>query len=238
MGCYEINIRNAYYTKIREIGQKDDLYQSFLVRSSETNNEYAYKYIDISALNKNTKKDLLYIIEYLKKINHPNMIELKYAYYSENQKLNVFIEYSDKGTLKMKLDEQKTKGQYFDENTLINWFYQICLALKYIHSIKFLHKNINPSNIFLMNDNFAKLGIVGLENGFIPNIIQSKRKVNPYLAPEIRHDEYFTYKSDIWVLGTTFYQLIILDYPFEGESFEEMPRNIESGIKKPNSKRL
>lgn len=55
MGCYEINIRNAYYTKIREIGQKDDLYPSFLLRSSETNNEYAYKYIDISALNKNTK---------------------------------------------------------------------------------------------------------------------------------------------------------------------------------------
>ena len=30
------------------------------------------------------------------------MIELKYAYYSENQKLNIITEYLDKGTLKMK----------------------------------------------------------------------------------------------------------------------------------------
>jgi len=67
MGCAEINIRNTYYKKLREIGQKGDLYRRFLLRSLETNNEYAYKYIDISALNKNTKQDLLYVIEYLKK---------------------------------------------------------------------------------------------------------------------------------------------------------------------------
>ena len=236
MGCFEIKLKNEYYRKVKEINKKNDLYRSFLLRSSETNNEYAYKYIDVSALNQGEKNKILNEIEYLKKIIHPNIIELKNAYYSDDNKfLNVITEYSEEGTLQMKLDQQKEKGQYFDGNTLINWFYQICLALEFIHNKKILHRDINPSNIFLMKDNFAKLGNFGLAKDFSPSLIRSTTMVTSqeYLAPEVIKDKSFKYETDIWALGVTFYQLIILDYPFEGKSIEEKYKNIEKGNIKP-----
>ena len=127
MGCTSsknilIKDKHLIYKKVKTIGNEDpNICHNFLIRNDETKEEYAYKRIDIIAIGKKEKKEILNHIKTLKTIDHPNIISLKNAYYSKDKKyLYVISEYADCGDLQMKLDEQKIKNEYFDENVLLN----------------------------------------------------------------------------------------------------------------------
>ena len=138
------------YKKVKEIGNKNNnACHSFLIRSTKSNIEYAYKTIYVSALNTIEKKEILNHFQKLKSLSHPNIIVLNYVEYSEDKRIIYEIsEYAYGGDLQQKYNEQKKKNEYFDENTLIDWFTQICLALQYIHNQNIIHRDIKPSNIF------------------------------------------------------------------------------------------
>ena len=221
MGCtqtkfIQINDNHQIFKKVKTIGKEDpNICHNFLIRSDITKEEYAYKRIVIGAMNKKEKEEILNNINTLKTIDHPNIISLKDAYYSPNKKyLYVISEYADSGDLQMKLDEQKEKKECFDNDLLLNWFMQICFALNYIHKKNILHRNIKPSNIFLMKlneDNFAKLGDFGIAKILNSSLRYTKTLINTsprYLSPEILQKKEYSFKTDIWSLGVTFYELI------------------------------
>ena len=241
MGCTcLVNNIKEEFIKIKEIGNPGGICHSFLVKSKKTNEECVYKKINISCSNSECKK-YLNNIEILKKLNHPNIIQFICAYNCDSKEvknyLNVFTEYADGGDLQTKLNEQKKNNQYFEENFLLNWFMQICLALKFIHKKKILHRDIKPSNIFLMKQNtsnFAKLGYFNVAKEFTSGLNYAKTRVATlqYSAPEIINGKEYSYAADIWSLGVTFYQLLTLNYPFEGITDEEIEKNILDGKKK------
>ena len=91
-----------------------------------------------------------------------------------------------------------------------------------------------------MKNNFAKLGDFGFSKILIPTLGYAKTIVAKpqYLAPEIIKKEGYTYMADIWSLGVTFYQLMYLTNPFEGNTDEEIEKNILEGNKKEISKNI
>ena len=218
---------------VKKIGN-NNICHSYLIRSTETNEEYAYKRVNISDANDESVKKIKNDVEILKTLNHPNVILFVNALFSDDQKtLYLFTEYADDGNLQMKLDENKKEKKNFDEVTLLNWLMQVCLALKYIHEKEILHRDIKPSNILLM-DNIAKLGNFGVAKVLNSKLRHAKTMVATpqYLAPEIINKEKYSYKADIWSLGVTFFQLMYLTYPFEGKTNEEMQKNIVAGKRK------
>ena len=238
MGCTSFSSsQKEEFIKIKEIGNKAKICHSFLIKSTITDDEYALKIINLNA-NKKDKKKVLNDIEILKKITHPNIILLKDSYYSDDYKfLNIITEYADGGDLQAKLEEQIAKKEYFDLDTLLNWFMQICLALKYLHNNNIIHRDIKPSNIFLMkqdSQDFAKLGDFGVAKTLNSTLNYAKTVVSEpqYLAPEIIEKHKYSFEADIWSLGVTFYQLITFNFPFEGKSNEEMQENILEGKRK------
>jgi NIMA (never in mitosis gene a)-related kinase len=48
-------------------------------------------------------------------------------------KLNIVMEYADGGDLASKIAEQKKAGRLFNEVDILNWFTQMCLAVKHVH---------------------------------------------------------------------------------------------------------
>jgi len=234
MGCtrsIQTN-KNEIYHKVRTLGKNKNnaICHNFVIRSPKTMEEFAFKIIKVSKLTEEEKKKILNQIGILKKIDNPNIITLNNAYYTtDNKYLHVITEYADGGDLQIKLDEQKEKNEYFHENILLDWFMQICFALLFIHKKKIIHRNIKPSNIFLMKQNFAKLGDFGVAKNVSSTFGHTETIVTTleYSAPEILNNQKYSFEVDIWSLGVTFYQLITLNYPFEGDDNAEIEKNIK-----------
>ena len=57
------------------------------------------------------------------------------------------MEYADGGDLNKTIRE--AKANHFSENQILNWFTQICLAIKHIHDRKIIHRDLKCQNIFM-----------------------------------------------------------------------------------------
>ena len=61
----------------------------------------------------------------------------------ENGHLYIVMEYCEGGDLYALINKQK--GVPFSEQQVLNWFVQLCLALKHVHDRKILHRDIKTS---------------------------------------------------------------------------------------------
>jgi NIMA (never in mitosis gene a)-related kinase len=59
------------------------------------------------------------------------------------------MEYCDGGDLYMIVKKHSLEKKYINEDQIWGWFYQLCQAIKYIHSKKIIHRDIKTQNIFL-----------------------------------------------------------------------------------------
>ena len=241
MGCSDFGSSEKYKT-VKTFQPDENNYKCSLIQSTITKDIFYYKIINLSDLDDASLNKIENDMKLLKSLDHPNVLLLIDSYISDDHKtLNIITEYADCGDLQKKYDENREKKEYFEEGTLLDWLMQISLALKYIHDEKnIIHRDIKPSNILLMKD-IAKLGDFGVAKALSPKLKYAKTMVATpqYLAPEIINKENYSFKVDIWALGVTFFQLIYLEYPFEGKTFAEIKKNIVEVNKKelpnPNS---
>ena len=56
---------------------------------------------------------------------------------------------------------QRASG-YFPEEQILDWFMQITIALRHVHSKNILHRDLKSQNIFLTRKNIVKLGDFGI----------------------------------------------------------------------------
>jgi NIMA (never in mitosis gene a)-related kinase len=133
--------------------------------------------------------------------------------------------------LKQRITEQKKKGKYFQQNQILDWLCQICLAIKHIHDRKILHRDLKSQNVFLTSSNIIKLGDFGVAKCLDYTLQKAETYIGTpyYLSPEIIRGETYSFKSDIWSIGILLYEMITLKMPFEGESIGDLNRKIEKG---------
>ena len=218
------------YQKIKLLG-KGSYGQVFLIKSLQTQKEYALK----ETLITKDKEIFLYFsmneISILSKLSNPYIVSLKCAFKTQideqTEKLNIIMEYVDNGDLNKLITEYKDSSKYFEEKRLLNWLFQLCLALSYLKENEIIHRDIKPSNIFLMQDDTIKLGDFGIsKKKSINNNLNLFIGTPVYTSPEIIMKKEFSFKTDIWSLGVTFLHLISLHLPFVSEEEENINENI------------
>jgi len=155
---------------------------------AESDGSYAViKKIDIAKLSDQEKKDTIKEAKILEVLNHPNIIRFKEVYKTKKGQLCIVMDFADGGDLQQQIKKQKEKGGYLDEPTILNWFTQICLAMKHCHDRKILHRDLKAQNIFLTSNGIVKLGDFGIAKVLSSTIDKAQTIVGTpyYLSPEI-----------------------------------------------------
>lgn len=118
---------------------------------------------------------------------------------------------------------QDTKGYGYKKMMI-----DILLAVQYMHSCQIIHRDIKPSNILLFGDevrvcDFGFAKPYTYQGDQTPGIATA-----PYRAPEIILGNHYDYKSDVWSLGCTFFEMISkkLFVDEEDETDVKMLKNI------------
>lgn len=93
------------------------------------------------------------------------------------------MEYADGGDLNKMIRE--AKGNHFSESQILNWFTQICLAIKHIHDRKIIHRDLKCQNIFMTKEGYIKLGDFGIAKHLSKTLEKIKTVVGTpyYMSP-------------------------------------------------------
>ena len=216
--------------KICKLIGKGNYGKAYLVKNLEDNNLYVNKIIDMSQFTKDQLESALHEAEILKSLQHPNIIRC-IDFFVDNKKLCLVTEYADLGDLNKIIKYQILSGYFFCEEIILNWFTQLCFAIKYIHSKNIIHRDLKLSNIFLTSKGNIKLGDFGIAKILTSKDDLAKTLVGTpyYLSPELCLKKPYNHKSDIWSLGCILYEMMYLKHAFEADSIGELVVNILEG---------
>ncbi|XP_056316852.1 serine/threonine-protein kinase Nek9-like isoform X2 [Danio aesculapii] len=168
---------------------------------------------EIICRDKKSLRDVKTEVEILKTLKHGYIVSYEDSF--EDNEAGFFyivMEYCAGGDLSQRMKIQKEKA-FFEEEQILDWLVQICLALQYIHNEKgILHRDIKPQNVFLTDEDYINVGDFGcskvLESA--DAYAQSVVGAELYVSPEVYKKKY-NFKSDIWSLGWLLHDLCMLD---------------------------
>jgi serine/threonine protein kinase len=206
--------------------------------SDNTGKMYAIKKIH------NKKKNILHNnndietikkeIAIMKKLDHDNIIKLHEVIEDKTRNIiYVVMQYMKNGPIIKK----KNQMSYYTHpiEKIIKYTKQIISGLRYLHNNKIIHHDIKPENILLDNDDnihIADFGVSEIIDKY--NIVKDRNGTYYFFAPELFlvGNRIIGEHIDIWALGVTIFLMLYGEYPFTGETYNEIKENIIN--KNPN----
>jgi len=160
--------------------------------------------------------------EVLAKMKHPNIVSYIDSF-EESGNLCIIMEYCEGGDLHNKINS--TKNDPYNEDQIINWFFQITSALKHVHDNKILHRDLKPMNIFMTGDGVLKLGDFGVARVLSNTMEMAKTHIGTqyYMSPELLERFPYNNKSDIWSLGCVVNIFYAFKLGYNGRFFVDSP---------------
>ena len=227
---------SSNYKVIKLLGE-GSFGKAYLCSKDSSDSLCVIKQIVVEDMTKQEKDDVYNESVILSKLDHPNIIKFFEVFESKIPKLtfNIVTEYADGGDLSEKIKAQNKTP--FKESDILDYFTQICLALKHIHEKKIIHRDLKSGNVFLMKSGLVKLGDFGIAKGFKNTMDKAKTMVGTpyYLSPEILAGKPYDNKSDIWSLGVLLYEMMTFKMPFEAQSLPMLSMKIMRGNYTPPS---
>ncbi|KAL1418249.1 hypothetical protein MTO96_026060 [Rhipicephalus appendiculatus] len=176
---------------------------------------HAIKCIDKKAL-KGKEDSLENEIKVLRRLKHPNIVQLLETYEDKN-KVYLVMELVTGGEL---FDRIVEKGSYTekDASDLIR---QILEAVDYMHSQGVVHRDLKPENLLYYSpDEESKIMIsdFGLSKMEDSGIMATACGTPGYVAPEVLAQKPYGKAVDVWSIGVIAYILLCGYPPFYDES--------------------
>lgn len=189
------------------------------------------------------KMKILRQMEYLRQLNHSSRVVKIYGATLDDDNLGIVMEHLSYSlfhalfTERIKLPEAKRR----------NIIRHISYGLVYLHSKDIVHCHLTAKNIFLTDQNIAKIGNYG------PKLVSSSSNYTNdvlgdydprYSAPEISHRAPLTFmeftKADVYSLGMITYVVLSMREPYKGlvsstlsSTEEELHSTLFQDVKNP-----
>ncbi len=141
-------------------------------------------------------------------LNHKNIVKV-YDIKERFRTAFIIMEYLNGESIALKLKREKK----IIPSEAVKYLYQACQAVDYAYKKGVLHKDINPENLMITQDNIVKLVDFGIAS-FIQDNDDMIDGSFSYLAPEICNGEASNIQSEIYSLGTTAFEMITGKRPY------------------------
>lgn len=148
------------------------------------------------------------------------------------KKQYIFVELKEKGTLENFIEK---KEEELDETRKLIISYGIARALEFLHKKNIIHRNLNPSNIFLDLNLYPFVGDFYMSKQTelnLPYVL--KETTIEYMAPEFISDyisNQNSFKLDVFSFGIVLFFLFAEKKPFNSSNADEIKNSIAMGIR-------
>ena len=201
----------------------------FLVSSKKTKLLYAMKEIKQSYYK--SYEEQLKIqkeIKLLENLHHPHVITY-FTSFIENENFYIITDYMNGGSLENLFTEKKADGKLISEKKIWDLLVQSLSGLLYLHDKKkIIHRDIKPDNILLDFEGNLKISDFGI-SAVISEEAEDSIKchgttIGPlsFMSPEMSQNQEYGFKSDIYMLGLTFFFIISGQMPEKKVSYNDM----------------
>ena len=195
---------DTLYREIQQIGRGSYGY-AMLVESKQNKQKFIAKKIPIEMLTTKEKEAAFQEAQILKSLQHHNIVSYQHSFVNKGT-LIIVMEYCGSGDISIYIKKAKEKEMHLEEDTIMNWFSQMCLGLDYVHKKRILHRDLKTSNIFVTDDQCVKIGDFG-----ISKVLQS------------------TFDEAMSVVGTPFYMRYIINLALRFVKISHILLNLMSG---------
>jgi polo-like kinase 1 len=194
----------------------------------ETNKVYAVKIIQKSSLTRcRAKQKLISEIKIHKSVHHEHIVEFVHVFEDINN-VYILLGLCSNNTLNELLKRRKR----LKEVEVQCYVLQIIGALRYLHELKIIHRDLKLGNLFLNDSMEMKLGDFGLaaKLEYDGELKKTVCGTPNYIAPEILESKGHSFQVDVWSLGVIIYTQIVGKPPFETQEVKTTYKKIKSGI--------
>ncbi|OMJ86211.1 hypothetical protein SteCoe_12351 [Stentor coeruleus] len=206
----------------------------YRVKRTSDQEIYAMKKVLMKKLKTKEKSNALNEIRILASLNHPNVISYKQAFFDdETESLCIIMEFADGGDLYQRILEYKKKNSYMSENFLWHILIKLTRALRALHELNIMHRDLKSANVFLTKDGKVKLGDLNVSKIAKEGMNHTQTGTPYYASPEVWKDEPYDVKSDIWSLGCVLYEAAALKPPFQAEDMQSLYKKVIKGAFPP-----
>src|SRR5262245_32968225 len=170
----------------------------------------------------------------LKKLEHPNIINLYDAGINEeNGKKPFFVMPFLPGLTLDKLI--RSHAVRLTPERVVDIITQAARGLQAAHDIGLIHRDVKPSNIFVLNDDSVKLIDFGLVHLADQRSRTGFKGTLPYMSPEQWESISPTAVSDVFSLAVVCYEALARRRPFNGTTQDEIRETILHAVPAPIS---
>ena len=162
------------------------------VRCIKNNKIYALKKIDLSKIDNEKEKELVRNqMQMLKSLDHPHLIKYYKTFEEENKYIYLIYEYMNNSDLNSLIKAHSILNKHIKEETIWNILLQCLSGLNYLHEQNLSSLAINPTNIYLNNEQNTKI-----------SLFYDLAKLN-----DVNYDK----QKDINFIGKYFYKMCFLE---------------------------
>jgi serine/threonine-protein kinase len=175
------------------------------------------------------------------KLNHPNLVSLHDFGSTPDGTLFMVMEYCPGTVLSVLLRERKALSAPLAVDVAM----QIAQALTAAHTKGFVHRDLKPDNVMLMESRPGKYHAKLLDFGIAKNLEDEVQRLTQagmvfgtpeYMSPEQARGEDVDGRTDIYALGTILYELLLGKPPFTGSNkFNVMHRQASEVPARPST---
>ena len=138
-------------------------------------------------------------------LEHPNIIKV-IDFDEQSEQLSIVMEYLNGEDLNAKI---KANGPLPTE-VIIDIFAQTLAAFQYAHEHGIVHRDVKPSNIFILTNGQVKILDFGIAKLFGQGMEMTQTGTQigtpTYMSPEqVKAEKYIDHRSDIYALGVTLF---------------------------------